>query len=479
MQLGICEWRRWPLSRVASAMAGAGINLRLMLAAVLGLATGFAAAGASAASADDAIITNVHVISMVAPGVAMSQDVTVRDGRIAAIEPAKALDVEDGAAAGGLAIDGNGGFLIPGLAEMHAHVPVEKDYRDDVLFLWAANGVTTVRGMLGHPSHLPLRDDLLAQRVLGPRLITSGPSFNGRSVRNAADAERRVREQHAAGYDFLKVHPGLSPESFEAMAATAQEAGISFGGHVTASVGLWCSLAAGQTTVDHLDGYLNVITPDSAAHGDAAASFFSAGLAPFVDRALIPAAVERSRAAAVAVVPTETLMENMANAHAWQEMAERPEFQYVPRRLRERYIETLRRAANGAKQRANQAFLEVRKALIKALHEGGVPVLLGADSPQTFNVPGFATHRELRAMVAAGLSSNDALAAGTSAAAAFLGTNAGVIAVGRDADLALLAANPLDDIANAARIEGVMLRGRWLSREAIEAGLKRIAAKHH
>ena len=448
--------------------------MRLMLAAALGLAAG----GAPVAASDATVIANVHVISMAAPGVAMSQDVTVRDGRIAAIEPAKALNADDRAAAGGLVIDGNGRFLIPGLAEMHAHVPVEKDYRDDVLFLWAANGVTTVRGMLGHPSHLPLRDDLLAQRVLGPRLITSGPSFNGRSVRNAEDAERRVREQHAAGYDFLKVHPGMSPESFEAMAATAQEVGISFGGHVTASVGLWRSLAAGQTTVDHLDGYLNVITPDSAAHGDAAASFFGAGLAPFVDRALIPAAVERSRAAGVAVVPTETLMENMANAHALQEMAERPEFQYVPRRLRERYIETLRRAADSANPQESQAFLEVRKALIKGLHEGGVPLLLGADSPQTFNVPGFATHRELAAMVAAGLSPYAALTAGTSAAAAFLDTNAGVIAVGHDADLALLAANPLDDIANAARIEGVMLRGRWLSREAIDAGLKRIAAKH-
>ncbi|MDE0453595.1 MAG: hypothetical protein OXI90_17745 [Gammaproteobacteria bacterium] len=116
------------------------------------------------AMAGDTVIVDVGVISMLEPGVQEGQNVTVRNGRIVAIGwgevPANAR-----------IIDGSGRFLIPGLAEMHAHVPVENPYRDDVLFLWVANGVTMARGMIGHPTHLALREDLLAHRTLGPRLV--------------------------------------------------------------------------------------------------------------------------------------------------------------------------------------------------------------------------------------------------------------------------------------------------------------------
>ena len=115
----------------------------------------------------------------------------------------------------------------------HAHVPsgpAGTYARDDVLFLWVANGVTVARGMLGAPEHLQLRADLAVHRVLGPRLITAGPSFNGNSVQSPEQGAQMVREQKAAGYNFLKLHPGLSRESFLAIARTAQEEGITLAG---------------------------------------------------------------------------------------------------------------------------------------------------------------------------------------------------------------------------------------------------------
>ena len=131
--------------------------------------------------------------------------------------------------------------------------------RDFALFV--ANGVTTVRGMLGHASHLQLREDLLAGNTFGPRLITSGPSLNGRSVSGAADGARQVREQHAAGYDFIKIHPGLDDEEFAAIASAANELGIPFAGHVPEDVGLSRALQAGIATIDHLDGYMAALMP--------------------------------------------------------------------------------------------------------------------------------------------------------------------------------------------------------------------------
>ena len=434
----------------------------------------FAVFLATACAADDTVITRVNVISMLDPGIQADRDVTVRDGRILSIGAGGSPVPADARV-----IDGTDRFLIPGLAEMHAHVPVERAYRDEVLFLWVANGVTTARGMLGDPSHLALRDDLLAHRVLGPRLITSGPSFSGRSAGGPGAVAERVRAQHEAGYDFLKIHPGLSADEFEALATTARETGITFAGHVTASVGLWRSLAAGQTTVDHLDGYFNVLVPDDVRPPEGAAFSFGLGLAPFVDAARVGAAAERTRQSGGAVVPTETLLENTANAPEWEAMTRRPEFRYLPGDLRQRYVERQRRVAPRIDAASAAAFLATRKALIKALHDAGVPVLLGSDSPQTFNVPGFSIHRELESMLAAGLTPFEALATGTSAPASFFGTSDwGAIAPGRAADLILLTANPLIDIAATRRIEGVMVRGRWLDRAELDEGLAAIAARH-
>ena len=442
------------------------MTVRLLLAVFL----------ATACAADDTVITRVNVISMLEPGIQADRDVTVRDGRIVSIGAGGSSVSADARI-----IDGSGRFLIPGLAEMHAHVPVEQQYRDEVLFLWVANGVTTARGMLGHPSHLALRDDLLGHRVLGPRLITSGPSFSGRSAGGPEAVADRVRAQQQAGYDFLKIHPGLTADEFEALATTARETGITFAGHVTASVGLWRSLAAGQTTVDHLDGYFNVLVPDDVRPPEDAAFSFGMGLTPFVDAALVRAAAERTRQMGGAVVPTETLLENTAHAPEWEAMTRRPEFRYLPGELRQRYVERQRQrqVASGIDAERAAGFLATRKALIKALHDAGVPVLLGSDSPQTFNVPGFSIHRELTSMVAAGLTPFEALATGTVAPAEFFATSDwGAIAPGRDADLILLAANPLIDIAATRRIEGVMVRGRWLDRAELDEGLAAIAERH-
>ena len=160
-------------------------------------------------------------------------------------------------------------------------------------------------------------------------------------------------------------------------------------------------------------------------------------------------------------------------------MTRRAEFRYLPPDLRQRYIERQQRVASEIDAETAAGFLATRKALIKALHDAGVPVLLGSDSPQTFNVPGFSIHRELESMLAAGLTPFEALATGTSAPAAFFGTSDwGVIAPGRAADLILLTANPLLDIAATRRIEGVMVRGRWLDRAELDEGLAAIAARH-
>jgi len=122
----------------------------------------------------------------------------------------------------------------------------------------------------------------------------------------------------------------------------------------------------------------------------------------------------------------------------------------------------------------------VRAKLIKEFNRAGAGLLLGSDAPQVLNVPGFSIHHELSALVKAGLTPYDALATGTRNPARFVGTphDFGVVKAGARADLILLEANPLADVANVKRRSGVMLGGRWLSESDIQAGLARIANRY-
>ena len=199
----------------------------------------------------EVVIRNVNVIPMDQERILMDQTVIIRDSKVVSIGSRLKYNKKS------YVVDAKGKYLIPGLAEMHAHVPPVDDIEPmkEVLRLFALNGITTIRGMLGHPKHLELREMVRNGQVLGPRLYTTGPSFNGSSVKTAADGERMVREHKAAGYDYLKLHPGLTMETFPAIVSTAKEVGISFVGHVSFKVGIWNAIEARYSSIDHLDGF--------------------------------------------------------------------------------------------------------------------------------------------------------------------------------------------------------------------------------
>ena len=419
---------------------------------------------------------NVNVIPMDRERVLPDQTVVVEDGRIAALGPAATTAVP----AGATRIEARGKYLIPGLAEMHAHIPPAQqgqDYVERVLLLYVANGVTTIRGMLGQASHLDLRRRVDAGEVLGPRIWTSGPSVNGNNIRTTAAADSAARATKAAGYDFIKIHPALTREVFDALDRAADREGIRYAGHVPALVGVPRALEAGYWSIDHLDSYLDaLVTPGG---GPPEVGFFGMGLVHRVDEAGIPEIARATRAAAVWNVPTQILMENLASEEDPEVMAQRPELRYMPPALLEGSIRQKRRLWEDHPSAEDwRRFVETRRKLVKALHDAGAGLLLGSDAPQWWNVPGFSALRELGALVAAGLTPYEALETGTRNVATFFGTQdrAGTIEVGKQADLLLLDANPLEDISNVWRNAGVMIRGRWLSRATLDQRLQQMAA---
>ena len=175
------------------------------------------------------------------------------------------------------------------------------------------------------------------------------------------------------------------------------------------------------------------------------------------------------------IVPTMGFFESLLGSETVEALYDRPELRYASRQMANGWVNQTNqiRGDTSLTMADRERFLALRRKILKALHAGGVPIVLGSDSPQLFNAPGFSLTRELAAYVKAGLTPYQALATGTVNVARFLGNQAeaGTIAVGKRADLILLGASPLQDIHNIARKEGVMVAGRWLPKEEIDRRL--------
>jgi hypothetical protein len=415
-------------------------------------------------SAQDVAFIGVNVIPMDRTGILSNQTVVVRDGRIAGVGSA-GTKVPDGA----LRIEGRGKYLMPGLGEMHGHIPSPlqpREFIEQVLFLYVANGVTTVRGMQGAPGQLDLRERAKKGELLSPNLYLAGPAFSGKTIKSADEAIQRVREQKADGWDLLKVLPGLARDHYDAMVRTAREVKISFAGHVPADVGLLHVIQSGQETIDHLDGYIEYLQGE---------------LGPVPDGKLQEVA-KLTREAGVSVVPTMALWETLRGTADLPTLLAFPELKYMPPQQIEQWKsaqETLLKNPDFKPDVARNV-INNRMRLLKALHDGGVRILLGSDAPQRFSVPGFSIQREMKRMADAGMKPYDILRSGTYSVGLYLKDkdSFGTIEVGKRADLILLDANPLDDISNIARRSGVMVRGRWLPEGEIQSRLEQIAASH-
>ena len=422
----------------------------------------------------EVVFTSVNVVPMDNERVLENQMVLVKGGRVSAI--GKSIKYGKDA----LVINAKGKYLMPGLAEMHAHVPPNDNIEShkEVLFLFAANGITTIRGMLGHPSHLELRSKINSGEIFGPRFYTTGPSFNGLSVKTAARGSEMVREQKTAGYDFLKLHPGLTKETFGAVSSTAKEVGIPFAGHVSFGVGVWRAIDAGYSSIDHLDGFIEGMVPGIEAMVEQQTGLFGMFVADQVDESQIPKLMRALKEKNIWVVPTQSLADRWFDADFTGDVFKQdPDSKYMSTQTITQCVDAKKNLMANEQYNAAKIenFIKLRRKLIYECQKNGVGLLLGCDAPQIFNVPGFSTHNELKYLVDSGLTPYQALQTGTVNVATYLNlADAGTIKPGAIADLILVEGNPLTDITNTKKVAGVMMRGKWLSKAEIDAGLKKL-----
>ena len=426
----------------------------------------------------DVLITNVAVVDTQG-GATRTASVAIRGATIDAVLPAGARVPDAGST-----LDGRGKFLIPGLWDMHVHLVFGDwfpDARDVSLPLFVANGVTGVRDM---GSELDVvqgwRKEIEAGRLIGPRILSSGPMLDGPKPRfpssmpigTPEEGRRAVAELKRRGADFIKLQSLIPREAVFAIAEEAKKQEIAFEGHVPDEMRASEMSEAGMKSFEHLIGIFE-------------------GSSPAEDEFLKGGKTERKFLATYDSARTTALAAMLAKNQTWQcptlvwerggnlldvsDFSGDTRVKYVPglwkSKTWKRFTDEITAGYGSDDLATRKKFIEKELEVVAMLHKAGVPFLAGTDTPAGVHIfPGFSLHEELQRFVAAGFTPLEALQTATLNPARFFGMEEqiGAVEKGKFADLVLLSANPLEEIGNTQKIAGVVLNGRYFSHGEIE-----------
>ena len=360
-------------------------------------------------------------------------------------------------------VDGSGKFLVPGLADMHEHLPRGEDpgefATDDYFDVLLTAGVTTIRTMRGAPTDIGLRDAIDRGERTGPRLIVGSPGVNAGIAPDPETARTIVNEFKASGYDFLKILGGFSLETFEAMASEANAVGLPMIGHLPNSVSIDAAIAAPFASIEHLHGHGKVPRDDPDAFADLA---------------------RRTRDAGVWVCPTLGFQVSWYGQESLDDLLAWPGIELAHPDAVDDWIEGAGERLEVAADKEDEYEILMRslRTAVRGLADAGVGMLVSS-SGGYFLVPGYSMFVEFDCLTDAGLTPAEILTCATVNAARSVGEEDewGSIIPGLAADLVLLDANPLEDIDNAQRIAAVVRRGEVFDREELDRMLRSITAK--
>ncbi len=424
---------------------------------------------------------DVNVVDIENGIVTAGHTVLVSNGRITRVGATDDVATPQGATV----IDSEGKYLAPGLADMHAHPMTERD-----LHAYITSGITLIRSMWGEPAVLALREGVAAGELLGPRIFTGGRIVDGEPVIHYGservlteeEAEAVVARHKAAGYDFIKVYSNLSVEAFDAIVAAAKRHGIPVEGHIPSAVPTTHAFA-NMRAAEHLIGIEEATLADGAnivkrwnptfpAHA-ASLGRGETSLSEQYDDEKLAAIAAAARDSGIWTVPTLVTIRGTAmSPEAVARQQARPEYAYVDYTVKSFWnlSAMFRTGWTEDSYRGAEMLFEHELSQVKALHDAGARILAGTDAQNPWAMTGDGMVDELELLVRAGLSNLDALRAATTSPAAYMqetGTS-GVVAEGARADVVLLSANPLEDVAAYRAIEGVMSGQTWLDRAALD-----------
>ncbi|HOY76265.1 MAG TPA: amidohydrolase family protein [Hyphomonadaceae bacterium] len=417
------------------------------------------AAGATACSHTpdvppaDLVITNVAIVDTRTGGIARDRTLAITDGRIVAIVPR--------GVAGKQVVDGRGKFIVPGFVDAHIHATEGAASSNAYFDLLVANGVTTIR-----EENVSLPVQQLAERVRkeaasGARIA---PDIVFQGGEEHLDPRRSALEQSNAG------KPSMD--------------------HLGAGWGLIldCSTDEAAIRSDALAHGYQMKPPPTLAFLINPRAFDGELNAPFYRRIIDTYDEGRCRALSEAFVKNKTWQTVTLIRLKTQDFANDPAFtqseylRYMSPGVKEawRRIGDQFAALSPGAISALQDYYALQLRVTKLMSDSGVRILAGSDAAGIWVIPGFGLQQEFRELTRAGLSPLQVLQSATLSPAEFLqrAERSGAVEVGKDADLVLLDGNPIEDVTSLERIAGVVLDGRYLSKNDLDALKENVARSY-
>ena len=467
------------------------------LASCSGTPTGSAPPSASGPSS---VLSGVTVVNIRDGTLASNMTVAMQNGKITLIAPSG-----NGNLAGLGTVVASGGFVVPGYNDFHAH-PLNWNDPQGALTLMLANGITGFRQMSGSAAMLASRKQGPLTHAPQPELLDMpGDILTVANAATPAAAVAQVDLQQSQGADFIKV-VGIDGAPFQAALEECTRLGLRLIGHLSATIDVRQAVDAGMRSIEHLgprDAMLIGCSTQEAAIRQAIPSSAppSGGPPPpnfITNQITLPtvftAPLEFARYQQVINTYSDAIMQDLAGHFVragtltiptlirlrTMELttdpiyASDPNLQYVSSAqiaVWQSLAQQFQQQISPASQATLKQLFALQLQLVRPFKSAGVTMLTGSDLGGEWVIPGFGLHQEFDLLSQAGLSPLEILQMTTLNGAQFLGREAtmGTVEVGKDANLVVLSANPLQSVGNLHAISGVVRAGSYFSSDALNS----------
>ncbi|WDV45708.1 amidohydrolase family protein [Clostridiaceae bacterium M8S5] len=417
---------------------------------------------------NELIINNINILTMVNNKILKNKLVVIKDGRI--IEIGKGTDNTGNYLN---VIDGKDKYIMPGLINMHTHLG---DNKDD-LKLYLANGITTIRNMWGYGkfnfgqwlfgtrvfNHLLLKKQIDERKIIGPTIFTAGPLLDGKdpffpkfmnlhALKDKKQINQVIKNQFTKGYDFIKIYSKISKQNFKDIINIAKLYDMPVVGHVPDSVGIRQALKSKMHSIEHLYGFFNPYMPELNLKKEEIKEIASIAASNDVWNC-----------------PTLIANERIANIDRKDEFENEDQMSYISNKNKKAMRFLLRKSnelimKNNIK--GNHEYMEFLFYIIQQLKNEGAGILMGTDKAVPYVVAGFSEHKEMKLLKEAGLDNYEVIKTATINAAKCLKIekDVGTIGVGKKANIIITNKNPLVDLNEIYKHNGVIKEGIYYSR---------------